>query len=372
MAAYKVYGFHCESCAKDLEQRLNSSTHFQGTHVDYQNQKIVIPAQVDLHKLKQTLAFEKIVIEPIEPEFHHHGQETHSHDHGHSHGISVRETVADHMKVVFVINILFSLIEFIFGALFNSAGILSDAIHDSGDAVSVGSAWFFQKVATREPNNKYSFGHQRFALLGALITGGVLMSGSLFLIINTIPKLLNPEPVNYTGMFWLALFAIGANGFSAWLMSRGSSANESMLNLHLLEDVLGWIAVLIVSVVVRFTNWYILDPILSLAIAGFIFYNTWPLFKKTIEIFLEAVPADIDFEKIEHEIRQLAHVSGLSHLHIWSIDGEEHAMAVTVSTDTRDTADQETLKEQIRHLVAPHHITHSTIELMVASDLLLK
>ncbi|MGP6139484.1 cation diffusion facilitator family transporter [Jeotgalibaca sp. A127] len=375
MNEYHVRGFHCQECAEDLETRLNKKPEFSGIVIDYKHRNISIPEKIDMSKMKRVLAFEKIVLEPAEHEHerhenHHH----HDHDHNHAHEIdfSSGEVAARNMKLVFIINIIFSLLEFIFGALFNSAAILSDAVHDLGDAVSVGLAWLFQKISTREANTKYSFGHQRFSLLGALITGGILLFGAAILIINTLPRLLNPQPINYNGMFWLAIFAIAANGYSAWLMSRGSSANESMLNLHLLEDVLGWVAVLIVSLIVRFTDWYILDPILSLAIAGFIFYNAWPMFKKTVEIFLEAVPTGVELKKIENEILNLAGVYSISHLHIWSIDGEEHAMAVTLSTEILNHEEQEELKEEIRQIVAPQNITHSTIELMADPDSLLR
>ena len=182
-----------------------------------------------MKKLRQVAAFDKIVFEPIIEEAHDHSHDHHGHSHDHNHGHDVDFSSGDkasrNMKTVFFINIIFSALEFFFGVLFNSAAILSDAVHDLGDAISIGLAWFFQKISTREANEEYSFGHQRFSSLGALITGTVLLVGSAILIINTVPQLFNPQPVNYEGMFWLAIFAIAANGYSAWLISKGSSAN---------------------------------------------------------------------------------------------------------------------------------------------------
>ncbi|MDE1548924.1 cation diffusion facilitator family transporter [Jeotgalibaca caeni] len=372
MNEYSVKGMHCEECAQDIEQKLKQVTDTNQIKIDYPHRKAYIPQQTDMEKVNRVAAFEKFVLQPVTEEEHEHHGHHHEHDHGHDHShhhahdidFASGERAAKNMKIVFFINIAFSILEFLFGILFNSAAILTDAVHDLGDAISIGLAWFFQKISTREADEKYSFGHQRFSSLGALITGVVLLAGSALLILNTLPRLFNPQPVHYEGMFWLAIFAIAANGYSAWLMSRGSSTNESMLNLHLLEDVLGWVGVLVVSVVVRFTGWHILDPLLSLAIAGFIIYKTWPLFQKTAEIFLDAVPRDVHMKSIRKDILALPSVHNLSHLHIWSIDGEEHAMAVTISTDELSDLEEEELKETIRQIVAKQNITHTTIEIM--------
>ena len=376
MNEFIVRGMHCKSCTFEIENRLNEAVQSSDIRIDFDHRRAYIPDSVNMKKLRQVAAFDKVVFETISEETHHDSHEhhhSHSHDHNHGHDVdfSSGDKASRNMKTVFFINIIFSALEFFFGVLFNSAAILSDAVHDLGDAISIGLAWFFQKISTREANEEYSFGHQRFSSLGALITGTVLLGGSAVLIINTIPQLFNPQPVNYEGMFWLAIFAIAANGYSAWLISKGSSANESMLNLHLLEDVLGWIGVLIVSVVVRFTGWYILDPILSLAIASFIIYKTWPLFSKTAKVFLEAVPEDIDIEDIKEPILSLPAVHNLSHLHIWSIDGEEHAMSVTLSTESMTDEGYEDLKNAVRLIVAPQNVTHTTIEIMADPDKLL-
>jgi len=369
MSEYLMRGLHCKECAQDLEDKLNQLSDNHDIRIDYEQKRAYIPEKANMEQLKRVAAFEKITLESIENHRHDH-EEGQSHQHGHSHNhahdvnFSSGEKAARNMKLVLFINIFFSGVEFLFGFLFNSAAILTDAVHDLGDAVSIALAWFFQKISTKEANQKYSFGHQRFSLLGALITGVVLLAGSFLLILNTLPRLFDPQPVHYVGMFWLSLFAIAANGYSAWLMSKGSSANESMMNLHMLEDVLGWIGVLVVSIILRFTDWYILDPILSLAIAGFIIWRTWPEFRQTAEIFLEAVPHEIDKKKIEKEMLEISGIHALSHLHIWSIDGEEHAMSVTISTDELSLEEQEKLKEHIRQIIAPHNVTHTTIEIV--------
>lgn len=378
MKEFVLKGIHCQECSKSLEEKINTSQKKSHAKIDFNHHTLAVSAETDVEKLKRVLAFEKILYLPKENEKDHNHQEHtlhegHGHSHSHSHDVDLSSgnEAARNVKIVFFVNALFAGIEFIFGTLFNSVAILTDAVHDTGDAISIGLAWFFQKISTKEANEKYSFGHQRFSLLGALITAVVLLVGSTAILMHTVTELLNPEPVNYQGMFWLSIFAIFSKLFCMWLMNRGTSHNENLLNLHMLEDTLGWIGVLTVSVTLHFTDWYILDPLLSMAIAVFIIYKTWPMFVDTVEIFLEATPKSLDTEKIEQAILDIPKVNALSHLHVWSIDGEENILTVTVSLTEESIYVQERVKEKIRQIVYPHNVTHSTIEIIVDKDELL-
>lgn len=201
------------------------------------------------------------------------------------------------------------MIEFFFGSLFNSVSIMSDAVHDLGDSISIGFAWFFQGYSEKQQDEQFTFGYNRFSLLGALITGVVLIGGSFFMIYRSIPRLIDPQPVNYSGMFWLSLVAIGLNGYAAWILSKGSSKNEGMLNLHMLEDVLGWIGVLVVSIVMNFTEAYRLDPILSILIALYILYKTVPEFFSTMKILLNGSPENVNVENLANSINNIGSVA---------------------------------------------------------------
>lgn len=366
MSDYLIKGIHCFDCADSLEKKLQSSYPDGKVTIDYKQRKLYIDESLsNLPKLKKMLEFEKLVV--VEEEADWQKADGEPREHHHHHGLSQSLLEGDTTRkiaLVFYLNLFFALIEFIFGFLFNSMAIVSDAVHDLGDAFSVGAAGYFHKLSTKEANDQYSFGHQRFSLLGALLTSGVLFGGAGLVIFHSFFRVLNPEPVNYQGMFWLSLAAIAANGFSAWLMSKGKSKTENLLNLHMLEDLLGWIGVLIVSGILHFTDWYVLDPLLSIAVAIFILVRTWPLFKETVEIFLEATPHSLSRQAIEDEICSLSAISKLSHLHIWSIDGNEHALTVTVSTDRSDVLEQEMLKEAIRRKLIDYSITHSTIEIV--------
>ncbi|AYG00664.1 cation diffusion facilitator family transporter [Lactococcus allomyrinae] len=268
---------------------------------------------------------------------------------------------SQNVTIVFVLNFFFAILEFIFGFLFNSTAILSDAVHDTGDAVAIGLAWFFQKFSKRGEDNKFSFGYQRFSLLGAVLTSVILITGSFVVLFESVPRLLNPQPVQASGMLGLAIFAIVANGFGAWLLARGSSRNESILNLHALEDVLGWLGVLIVSITLHFVNWYWLDPLLSIAIALFILSKALPKFVGTLRILLESVPLDVDYSDLLLELENLPEVRAITQFIIWSIDGEQNAAMIHILIPQNQ--DFTTAKVAVRKLLEAHHVCQSAIEL---------
>lgn len=246
---------------------------------------------------------------------------------------------------------------------------MSDAVHDLGDAISVGFAWFFQGYAEKKQDERYTFGYNRFSLLGALITGVVLIIGSFFMIYRSIPRLFDPQAVNYSGMFWLSLVGIAVNGYAAWILSKGTSKNESMLNLHMLEDVLGWIGVLVISIVMNFTEAYRLDPILSIAIAVYILYRSIPEFLSTMKILLNGSPENVNVESLADLINSIPAVKGLSHLHIWSLDGEENALIVTVLIDSSDTERIKEIKKEIGKIAHQSDVKdHITIEITTSKE----
>ncbi|WP_423189990.1 cation transporter [Alkalibacterium sp. f15] len=368
MTEYKLNGLHCKNCSIILEEKLNKLTSNSAVKIDFENNEMTLDeTDVAIEQIKKVLEFEKITMSDMEAEDEntHKSKEANFHQ-GHHHGIEsiMNQETSKKMMFVFSLNLFFSAIEFVFGFLFNSIAIMTDAIHDLGDALSIGLASYFEKISTKEADDQYSFGHQRFSLLGALVTSVILLGGSMVVLFNAVPRLLNPEPVNHEGMFWLSIAAIVANGFSAWLMSRGESNNESLINLHMMEDVLGWVGVLLVSVVLNFTDWYFLDPLLSIAIAGFIVYRTWPLFRETIEIFLDATPKNLSRKNIKEMIISIEGVTNVSHLHVWSIDGKEHAMTVTISTAVEDIDGIESIKKKTRKALSNYAIHHSTIEIV--------
>mgnify|MGYP003091469182 FL=1 len=231
------------------------------------------------------------------------------------------------MTIAFLLNFSFAIIEFIFGLLFHSSAVLADAIHDTGDALAIGLSTLFEKISTRKEDRNYTLGYKRYSLLGALLTSVILLVGSTLVIVENVSKLFAPEKVNYDGMLVLGIVAIAVNTAASRVVSHGHSHNESILSLHFLEDILGWLAVIGVSIILRFTDWYFLDPLLSLVIAGFILSKALPKFWENIQIFLDHVPNDVDLSQLYQEIAVLENVRAITQLNVWTTDGlEKYAM----------------------------------------------
>lgn len=281
---------------------------------------------------------------------HRHG---HQHGHNHSHGSS------ENLITAFVLNAVFVIIEVIGGLLTNSIAILTDALHDFGDCLSLGVAWAMDKRSKRGRDSRYSYGYKRFSLMGSIFLSGVLTVSSLIVVYEAVQRIITPQPVVASGMLWVAIVGVVINGAAALKVVRGSSLNERTVYLHIMEDVLGWIAVLLDSIVMMFADVPIIDPILSLAISVWVLVNVYRNLKATFTIMLQAVPADIDIDTLKTSITAVAGVASLHDLHIWSLDGESHVMTLHVVTDEADTA---VIKARIIDIATAQHIDHTTIE----------
>lgn len=374
MKTYQIIGLNSPKQAERIQDRFyNAMGHTSNIAIDFEHSTIQLPEDIDSYTVSLISSFEQVSIVPREvvENYHIHEKDDHDHHH-HEHAVAEGKNAQRNMLIVFSLNLIFSIGEFIFGTLFKSQALLSDAVHDLGDALSIGLAYFFEKISNRGVSSQYSYGNRRFSLLGALVTSVILIVGATLVIVNSIPVLFNPQPLNHQGVFWVAVGAILVNGFSAWLISRGESANEKLLNIHLFEDLFGWIVVLAMSILLNYKDWYILDPIFSMAIAGWILYVTIPEFLRISKIFLQAVPETIDADKLRESIQQLDGVNAISHFHIWSTDGQQHMMSLTITTTSESKQIQEGIKQEIRKIVLEHNISHITIEVLYDPDKLIE
>lgn len=281
------------------------------------------------------------------------------HSHQHNHNVSQKN-----IKVAFFLNISFTIAEIVGGLLTNSMAILADALHDLGDSFSLGLSWYFAKISDKKPSETFSYGYKRFSLLAALVNGIVLFGGSLIILSEAIPRLIHPEHSNAKGMFVFALFGIVVNGLAVLRLKSGKTMNERVVTWHLLEDVLGWVAVLIVSIVMLFKDIHILDPILSVLITLYILWNVFKNLKKTILLFLQGVPEDISISIVESELKKLDNVEKVYHTHIWSQDGEHNILTThIVIAEDLDWNDVDSLKEKARSRLKDLDIEHATIEI---------
>ena len=261
--------------------------------------------------------------------------------------------------IAFLLNISFALIEFIGGLFTNSIALLSDSIHDIGDSLSIGLSFFLEKKSKQEPDEKYTFGYARYSILGAVITTTILLVGSIIVIINAIKRIVNPVSINYNGMIIISLFGVFINFIAAYTTKEGDSLNQKSVNLHMLEDVLGWIIVFIGAIIMKFTDISIIDPILSILVAIFIFINSMKNLKSIVDLFLEKTPIDITVEKLRQSVLKIKNVEDIHHIHIWSIDGYNNYATMHVVVKEIDND----IKVKIRKELNKLNISHVTIEL---------
>ena len=262
--------------------------------------------------------------------------------------------------LAFVLNFSFAIIEFIFGGLFGSSAILADAVHDLGDALAIGISAFLESISNREEDSHYTLGYKRFSLLGAILTAVILITGSSLVILENISKLIESQPVDHEGMLWLGVIAIAINLTASLIVRKGQTKNESILSLHFLEDTLGWLAVIVVAIILRYTDWYFLDPLLSLLISAFILSKALPRFWSTLKIFLDAVPEGVDIQQVKSDLEQLDHVTSINKLNLWTMDGLEKNAIVHVCLE--HVNHMEVCKEAIRTLLKDCGFQNITIE----------
>jgi len=267
------------------------------------------------------------------------------------------------VRVAFFLNLGFTILEVIGGLWTNSLAILSDALHDLGDSVSIGVAWYLERLSAKGKNRRFSYGYRRLSLLASLITATVLLSGALFVLTEAIPRLIRPQHSNAQGMLLFSIVGIVVNGVAAFRLRGGKTMNARMIAWHLVEDVLGWVAVLVVSLMLLLRDIHILDPILSILIMVYVLYNVARNLRETVALFLQAVPGSLDIDAIEQRLRAIPEVRSMHHTHIWSLDGQHHVLTthVVVAEETpRDRILR--VKKAFRDIAEGIGLEHTTLE----------
>ena len=261
--------------------------------------------------------------------------------------------------IAFILNLIFSIFEFIGGTLTGSVAIISDAVHDIGDTLSIGISYFLERKSKKQPDEIYTYGYLRYSVIGSLITTVVLLFGSIAVIYNAVIRIFNPVEIKYNGMIIFAIIGALVNFIAAFVTKEGDSLNQKAVNLHMLEDVLGWIVVLIGAIIMRFTDISVIDPVMSIAVAVFIFVNAIKNLKHIENLFLEKTPSDINIEEIKNHILEIDGVIDVHHVHIWSMDGYNNYATMHIVTDK----EHKEIKKEIREELREHHIGHVTLEL---------
>ena len=266
--------------------------------------------------------------------------------------------------IAFILNLSFSIFEIIGGFFTGSVAIVSDAVHDLGDATSIGISYFLEKKSKKQPDNTYTYGYARFSVMGSVITTLILLFGSAMVIYNAVLRIVNPVEINYNGMIIFAIVGALVNFLAAYFTKEGDSLNQKAVNLHMLEDVLGWIVVLVGAIIMRFTDIRIIDPLMSMGVAIFIFVNALKNLKEVLDLFLEKIPNNISIEEIKHHIKEIDGVIDVHHIHVWSMDGYHNyaTMHIVANENSHE------IKEKIRRELKEHGIGHATLEIESPTD----
>lgn len=291
-----------------------------------------------------------------------HGHHHHHHHHGHG-------SASGRLTLAFILNLVFAVIELVGGILTNSMAIISDALHDFGDAMAIGMAMYMERVSRKSSDRSYSYGYRRASVLAAVITGLVLIAGAVGIVVMSVPRLIEPTQPHLPGMLALACLGLAVNGFAAWRVSKGTSLSERMIVLHLMEDVFGWLIVLVGAVVMFFFGWPQIDAVLGLLLALWIAYNAIRHLKETFRVFFQGVPAGLNLDDIERKIKAVEGVRAVHHTHLWSLDGEHHVLtAHVVLAAGTDEASSSGIKRRIKALLREDHIFEATLEIEFEGD----
>jgi len=260
--------------------------------------------------------------------------------------------------IAFILNLCFSVFEFVGGLITGSVAITADAVHDIGDAISIGTSLILEKKSKKQPDETYTYGYSRLSVLGGFITVCVLLAGSVGVIYGSIQKLITPHPINYEGMILFSIVGIVVNFLAAYFTHGGHSFNQKAVNLHMLEDVLGWCVVLVGAVVMKFTDIYIIDPIMSIGVAVFILINAFRALKGIYELFMEKIPQGINIKEIKSHIMEIDGIIDVHHIHIRTIDGDKIYATMHIVSDEEGAS----VKGKVRNELSHFGITHTTLE----------
>lgn len=266
--------------------------------------------------------------------------------------------------IAFLLNLSFSIFEFFGGIVTGSVAIVSDAVHDLGDAASIGISYFLERKSKKQLDETYTYGYTRYSVLGGFITTLILFMGSIVMIYNGIVRIITPTEIHYNGMILFAIVGVGVNFCAVFFTREGGSLNQKAVNLHMLEDVLGWVVVLAGAIVMRFTDISLIDPLMSIGVSVYILIHAIRNLREVADLFLEKAPHRIDVAEMKEHIEEIEGVLEVHHIHIWSMDGENNLATMHIVTDGKPHK----IKEEVRRELCEHGIGHVTLELETGEE----
>jgi cobalt-zinc-cadmium efflux system protein len=298
-------------------------------------------------------------------EHNHFDHDHHDHDHSHAAGRGQGGGKRD-LLIALSITVIMMVVEVIGGILSNSLALLSDAGHMLTDNLALLLSFFAMTFASMPATDRRTFGFYRLEILAALVNGIVLVLVSLYIVYEAYLRIIHPQPVAGMLMLVVALIGLIANVIGAFVLMKHSHASLNIRGayLHILGDALSSVGVVIGGVIILYTGWYLIDPLLSILISLVIVYGAWALVKESVSILLESVPSHINIETISSEIQNLVGVREAYHIHVWTITSGVYAMSAHVLIEDQLVSGSKEVLDRIRTLLADKFkIEHSTIQL---------
>lgn len=268
----------------------------------------------------------------------------------------------ENIKIAFLLNLAFSIVEAIGGILTNSISIISDSLHNLGDSITIGINYIFEKKSKKLPNKEYSYGYLRYTMLGSLIASFILLVGSVIIIYNVVPRLIKPLSVNYDAMIIFGIFGLLINLYATIKIMR-SKDKDKKINTHMIEDTVIWLFILTGSICIKMFGLVIIDPILSLLIAVYILYQVYKYMKNIYNIFMEKVPKNVKIDEIKKDIESNENIDNVHHIHIWSMDGVNNYMTAHIHLN-KILNEEEIIKTKndVKNKLKEDKINHITLE----------
>lgn len=268
----------------------------------------------------------------------------------------------ENIKIAFLLNLAFSIVEAIGGILTNSISIISDSLHNLGDSITIGINYIFEKKSKKLPNKEYSYGYLRYTMLGSLIASFILLVGSVIIIYNVVPRLIKPLSVNYDAMIIFGIFGLLINLYATIKIMR-SKDKDKKINTHMIEDTVIWLFILTGSICIKMFDLVIIDPILSLLIAVYILYQVYKYMKNIYNIFMEKVPKNVKIDEIKKDIESNENIDNVHHIHIWSMDGVNNYMTAHIHLN-KILNEEEIIntKNDVKNKLKEDKINHITLE----------
>jgi len=290
---------------------------------------------------------------------------SHNHKHKHHHHHHFNDSSTLKLWISIFLNLAITIAEFVGGILSNSLALLSDAVHNLNDTLSLGISLAARKISKKGANQDKTFGYKRAEIIGAFINLITLVLVALFLIKEGVERFFDPQPIDGLTMFWVAIVGLLGNFITAALLFKESKDNLNLKSayIHILSDGLSSVGVIIGGWLILKYEWYIVDTILTVGIGAYILWHSYHMLQETIDILMQATPEEIDLPELTSKIEQLNKVQEVHHVHVWRLDENEIMMESHIVVDEDDLYEMETIKKKIKTLLHDEFgIHHSTLE----------